>query len=280
MILNKFLKRRPRSTKVLLLVGLAISIFLFICAIFADFIAPYDPYKIDIDKKLQSPSLEHLMGTDGLGRDIFSRVIHGSRATLVIASVAVSIAGGMGLLIGPLSGYFGGVIDRIFTIVMDSLYAFPPLILALVVSVFLGQGLVNTGIAISCAFFPFFFKVMRSIAITYKGRLFIDAAIVNGGSRFYVLRRHVIPRCVASILVLVAMGVVRSVITAASLGFLGYGVEPPTPEWGLDISNARMVLMSGIWWPVLFPGLFIFISILGFDVLSEALTEIERKIRF
>jgi peptide/nickel transport system permease protein len=228
-------------------------------------------------KKLTPPSLEHWMGTDGLGRDIFSRILYGARTSLVVACIAVSLAGLVGLAIGPLSGYFGGAVDRILTIVTDSLYAFPPLILALIISLFLGPGLVNTGIAISWAFIPFFFKVMRSIAIMYKDKPFIESAKVDGGGSFYVLRRHIIPRCLGSISILASMGVVRSIITTASLGFLGYGVQPPTPEWGLDISTARMTLLSGVWWPVLFPGLLIFVSVLGFDLLTEVISSVAEK---
>jgi len=271
-------KSLSRRTRVLFSIGLGISTFFLICALFSEWIAPYDPYEVMSNRRLLPPSTEHIMGTDGVGRDVFSRVVYGVRVSLAIAGVAVSIAGGVGIIIGPICGYFGGIVDRVFSIVMDSLHAFPSLILALTISVFLGPGLINTGIAISCSFIPFFFKVIRSVSITCKGKLFIDSAMVDGGTKLYVLRRHVIPRCLATTLVLASMGIVTSIITAASLGFLGYGVQPPTAEWGLDISIARTTLMSGIWWPTIFPGLFIFISICGFDLLSTSLGEIERKL--
>lgn len=263
----------PLSIRLLFLAGnIIVGIFL-VFAIFAEFIAPYDPL-LPSPRKLAQPSLSHLMGTDMLGRDIFSRVVFGSRVTLMTGALSVSISSFVGTLLGMISGYLGGKIDRLVSLCLDSLYAFPSFLIALVISVMLGVGVLNTSIAVSICWIPLFNRVARSVTLSVKERQFIEVSRVLGAKHLHIVIRHILPHCLSSVFVLITLGFVRAVITIAGLGFLGFGIPPPTPEWGTDLSLGRSTLLSGAWWPILFPGLMLTVLAVGFSMVSEGLNPI------
>jgi len=241
-------------------------------AIFADYLALYDPYELS-DELIVPPTPKHPMGTDSIGRDIFSRIVYGTRISLSVAFLSVLISASIGSLLGTLCGYIGGKIDMAISMLNDSLYSFSALLMALVVSVLLGPGVATTSFAVGISFIPLYYRVARSIALSVREELFTEAARALGGGPFYIVVRHILPRCMTSIIVLMSLGMCRAVLAVAGLGFLGFGIQPPTPEWGTDMSMGRRLLLSRAWWPVFFPGILIMLLVLGFNLLGEGLNE-------
>jgi len=217
------------------------------------------------------------MGTDTLGRDVLSRVLWGGRASLAVAIIATLLSMGVGSPLGALSGYFGGKLDTVLTSVMDTLYCFPCYILALLIAVILGPEATNISIAVGISYIPEYFRVVRSIALNIKEKTFIEAEKVLGASHFRIVFIHIMPYTLSSISVMVSMGVADSILAVAGLGFLGLGVRPPTPEWGTDMRWGRDVFLTGSWWISLFPGIFVFLSVLGFNLLSEGINSLLKE---
>lgn len=254
----------------ILIIGLALI------AIFAPLIAPYPEQgmgKINLDDVFQPPSAKYLFGTDELGRDLLSRVIYGTRISLSISIITVIIAILIAMPIGVLAGYYGGIIDEIMMRITDVFLSFPPLLIAIVITSFLGPSLKNVVIAISIAWWPSYARLLRAQVISVREKPFIMASKCIGTSDLKIMISHVIPNCISPIIIQASMDLGFVILTAASLSFIGLGAQPPQPEWGLIISTSRNFIMD-IWWYPLFPGIVIFITVLCFNLLGDGLREI------
>lgn len=263
------LKRNP-----LAMIGLLIVACLLVMAAFAPILAPHDPVAQDLSQRFQPPfSPSHWMGTDEFGRDIWSRVLFGSRITLyIVAMVAVS-APLFGLLIGTVAGYFGGWTDEILMRITDIFLAFPKLILALALVAVLGPGMENAVMAIALTSWPPYARVARAETLTVRNSDYIAAVRLQGAGPVRVIWGHVMPMCVTSVIVRVTLDMAGVILTAAGLGFLGLGVQPPLPEWGVMISAGRKYLFEQ-WWVATMPGLAIFVVSLGFNLLGDGLRDV------
>ncbi len=263
--------RRLKRNK-LAMVGLGIVIILILIAIFAGFIAPYDPImRIKEDSSL-SPSREHFFGTDLLGRDIFSRVIYGSRISIAVGVVAVGISVAIGLFLGALSGYFGSVSDAIIMRIADIFFAFPYILGAIAIMTVLGPGIVNIFIAIGILGWASFARIFRSSVLSIKNKEYIEAARALGASNYRIITKHIFPNAMAPIIVYATMNVGTAIIVEAALSFLGLGVQPPTPAWGKMLSESLDYIDIAPWM-MLFPGMAIVITVLGFVLLGDGLRD-------
>ena len=263
-------KAAPLSSQVMVVVGLIFTMILVIFVIFGPYITPHDPFEFT-EEILSSPSKTYLMGTDNLGRDLLSRLILGSRYSLGISLVAVGLSLFIGLIIGSGSGFFGGNLDRVMMLIMDALYVFPDFIYMLVLVVVLGPGMWQTTLAISIGRIPYNFRLIRSLTISIKERGFIEAERVIGASNWYIIRNQIMPYYLSILFVAVSLGMASGTLAISGLGFLGLGIPPPTPEWGTELASGRNFLLGGHWWLVVFPGFFVMIAMLGFNLLSEGL---------
>lgn len=251
---------------------IVIGIFLF-TAIAADFISPYDPDKITLDDKLQPPSSKHLLGTDQLGRDQFTRMIYGTRTTFELSLIIVTITASFGVFAGIVAGYYGGIIDEIMMRVIDVLLAFPSIILALVIIGALGPGILNTVIAVSLVGWLYYARVARASTLSIKEKEFIEGARAMGCSEFYICTKYILPNCLPPIIVLVTLNMGGVILTIASLGFLGLGAQPPTPEWGTMLNEGREFLRDCPWLSLV-PGFLIMSSVLAFNFIGDGLRDI------
>ncbi|PNR94905.1 peptide/nickel transport system permease protein [Petrotoga olearia] len=253
-------------------IGMVILIFYIFLAFFSPQIAPYDPTE-RVGRSLTPPSSEFWFGTDNLGRDVFSRVVYGARIALTIAFVSVAIASAVGIPLGLLSGFVGGIFDRIMTIIMDAIYSFPGLILAIAIAAFLGPGIMNIAISIAVVYIPTYFRVIRNQVSSVKNELYVDGARAIGASNLSILGRYILPNVLPSVVVVLSMNLADAIMTEAGLSFLGLGIAPPTPDWGFDLSNGQRFILSGAWWALTFPGVAIMTVTLGFSMFSEGLNE-------
>ena len=242
-------------------------------AVFATLLSSYDPIRISLAERLKPPSAVHLFGTDELGRDILSRIMHGARISLRIGVLVVLIAGGLGALTGAISGYVGQQVDNLIMRVMDVILSFPPLVLALALAAALGPDLNNAILAVAFVMIPKFARLVRGEALAVKERQFIAAARAAGAKRLWIILHHILPNCLASVIVLATLVLGEAILIAASLSFIGLGAQPPTPEWGAMVSVGRKFLMDQ-WWYATFPGLFILTTVIGFNILGDAMRDI------
>jgi peptide/nickel transport system permease protein len=259
----------------LAMVGLAIIVALVLIAVFAPLIAPYDPLLGGNlrTERLLPPSWAHLMGTDDLARDILSRIIYGTRLTLMVVVLVAVIATPIGLLVGTTAGYFGGWVDVALMRVTDIFLAFPRLILALAFVSALGPGIENAIIAIAITSWPPYARLARAETLTIRETDFINAIRLQGASPARILWGHVTPLCMSSVIVRVTLDMAGIILTAAGLGFLGLGAQPPQPEWGAMIAGGRRFIID-YWWVATMPGLAIFIVSLGFNLLGDGLRDV------
>jgi peptide/nickel transport system permease protein len=259
----------------LAMVGLAIILALILIAVFAPLIAPYDPLLGGNlrTERLLPPSWTHLMGTDDLARDILSRIIYGTRLTLMVVVLVAVIATPIGLLVGTTAGYFGGWVDVALMRVTDIFLAFPRLILALAFVSALGPGIENAIIAIAITSWPPYARLARAETLTIRETDFINAIRLQGASPARILWGHVTPLCMSSVIVRVTLDMAGIILTAAGLGFLGLGAQPPQPEWGAMIAGGRRFIID-YWWVATMPGLAIFIVSLGFNLLGDGLRDV------
>ena len=264
---------RRFSSNWLAVAGLAIIIALVLVAIFADLIAPYSPVVGDLKgARLLPPSATHWFGTDDLGRDIFSRVVHGSRLTLFVVVLVAVIAAPIGLLVGTAAGYAGGWIDAVLMRITDIFLAFPKLILALAFVAALGPGIENAVIAIAITSWPPYARIARAETLTVRNSDYIAAVQRMGASPFRIVLRHIMPLCLSSLIVRVTLDMAGIILTAAGLGFLGLGAQPPLPEWGAMIASGRRFILDQ-WWVAGMPGLAILVVSLGFNLLGDGLRD-------
>lgn len=257
----------------LAMVGAAIILTLVIMAIFAPWIAPEAPTGQNLGQRLLPPSAAHWMGTDELGRDIFSRVVYGSRITLMIVALVAVISAPLGLVIGVVSGYFGGWVDRTLMAVTDIFLSMPKLILALAFVAALGPGIENAIIAIAITAWPPYARIARAETLTFRDAEFVAATRLLGASHARIITRHLIPLCSSSLIVRVTLDMAGIILTAAGLGFLGLGAQPPLPEWGAMISRGRAFILDQ-WWVATMPGFAIILVSLGFCFLGDGLRDV------
>lgn len=254
--------------------GLAIIVSLLVLAAVGPLFAPHSPYAQDLDMRLMPPGTEgYLLGTDELGRDILSRILYGARITLYIVVLVAIIVAPVGLLIGTVSGYFGGWIDTVLMRITDIFLAFPRLILALALVAALGPGIENAVIAIAITTWPPYARIARAETLTIRGSDFIAAARLQGASSGRIILRQVMPLCTSSVIVRVTLDMAGIILTAAGLGFLGLGAQPPSPEWGAMVASGRKFLIDH-WWVATMPGVAIFVVSLGFNLLGDGLRDV------
>ncbi|KJV10641.1 D-ala-D-ala transporter subunit [Elstera litoralis] len=257
----------------LALMGFAIVVSLIVIAALAPWIAPYSPVLQDLDNRLLPPSAAHWMGTDDLGRDILSRILWGARITLTVVALVAIIVAPVGLAVGVLAGYFGGWVDAALMRITDIFMAFPRLILALAFVAALGPGIENAVIAIAITSWPPYARMARAETLTVRQSDFIAAARLLGASPLRILLGHIVPLCLSSLIVRVTLDMAGIILTAAGLGFLGLGAQPPSPEWGAMISAGRRFILDQ-WWVAAMPGLAILIVSLGFNLLGDGLRDV------
>jgi peptide/nickel transport system permease protein len=256
----------------LAMVGLGIVVALMLMALLAPLIATHHPFAQDLANRLQPPSAAHWFGTDQYGRDIWSRVVHGSRLTLYIVLLVALTAPVAGLVIGTVSGYLGGWTDIVLMRITDVFLAFPKLILALAFVAALGPGIENAVIAIAITSWPPYARIARAETMTIRNSDFISAVRLQGASPARIIAGHVVPLCTSSLIVRVTLDMAGIILTAAGLGFLGLGAQPPLPEWGAMIASGRRFILDQ-WWVAAAPGVAILIVSLGFNLLGDGLRD-------
>ncbi len=244
-----------------------------VVALAAPWVASQDPYAQDLAQRLQPPGAQHWFGTDQVGRDIFSRVVYGSRITLGIVFLVAVIVAPVGLVIGTVAGYAGGKVDALLMRITDIFLAFPGLVLALAFVAALGPGLFNAVIAISLTHWPGFARLARAETLVVRSSDYIAASRIQGASALRIIVRHVMPMCIPSVIVRTSLSMAGVILTAAGLGFLGLGAQPPSPEWGAMLSSGRRFLID-YWWLPTFPGLAIMLVSLAFNLLGDGLRDV------
>lgn len=257
----------------LAMLGAIIVGILVLVALFAPWLAPQSPVGQNLSMRLLPPSADNWLGTDELGRDILSRIIYGSRITLLIVVMVAVISAPMGLLIGAIAGYFGGWTDRILMALTDIFLSLPKLIMALAFVAALGAGLQNAIIAIAVTTWPAYARIARAETLTFRNSEFIAAVQLQGASHLRVIGLHVLPLCMSSTIIRVTLDMAGIILTAAGLGFLGLGAQPPLPEWGAMISRGRSFILDQ-WWVATMPGFAIIIISLGFCFLGDGLRDV------
>jgi len=258
-------------------IGLVVFIGLVVTALVAPLIAPHSPIQQYRDALLVPPSWaggrpEFFLGTDPVGRDIFSRLIHGARFSMLIGTVVVIISLTTGIILGLLAGYFRGWVDTVLMRVMDLILAFPSLLLALVLVAILGPGLINTMIAIALVLQPHFVRLTRSAVLGEMGKEYVISSKVAGAGHVRQMFRTILPNCLAPLIVQATLSFSSAILDAAALGFLGLGAQPPTPEWGTMLAEARQFILRA-WWVVTFPGLAILITVLAINLVGDGLRD-------
>ena len=253
-------------------VGFTILALMIFGAIFAPFLTPHDPYEITRGSQLLPPGGEHPLGTDQLGRDQLARILYGSRISLVVGLVAVAISGAAGTVLGLIAGYAGGWVDEVLGRLIDVMLAFPGILLTLLFVVILGPGLVNVMIAVGISRTPAFARLVRGCVLTIKENEFVLAARAAGGSDVRIMFRHILRNILAPLIVYSTLGVATAILVAASMGYLGLGAQPPTAEWGLMLSESRDFIRYA-WWTPTFPGLAIMLSVMGINMMGDALRD-------
>ena len=252
--------------------GLVVITILLLTAIVAPLIAPYDPNVINLGNTLKPPSAANWFGTDELGRDIMSRIIYGTRISLTIITIVSVIVGPIGLLVGTTAGYFGGWYDTIMMRITDIFLSFPSLILSLAFVAALGAGLENAIIAIGLTAWPPIARLARAETLTFRGADYISASRMQGASSLRIIIKSIMPMCLPSVLVRITLSMATVILTAAGLGFLGLGAQPPLPEWGAMIATGRRYMLDN-WWLVAFPGGAILLVSLAFNLLGDGLRD-------
>ncbi|WP_286951828.1 MULTISPECIES: ABC transporter permease [Aminobacterium] len=256
----------------LAMIGLAVLLVLIFMAIFAEQIAPYGYADQDYMMIRKPPSAEHFLGTDEFGRDVFSRLIYGSRISLQVGLIAVSISLIAGGAIGAIAGYFGGRIDNVLMRIMDVQLAIPTILLAIVISSALGPGLFNLMVAVGITSIPRFARLMRASVLSIKGMEYIEAARAMGASHFRIIMMYILPNCMAPLIVQSTLSVANAILFAATLSFLGLGIQPPYPEWGGMLSTARPYLRNSAYLSI-FPGLAIMVTIVALNCIGDGLRD-------
>lgn len=266
---NVFKRLKKSKTS---MVGLFIVALLLFFAIFAPFVSPHDPIVGQLAERQTAPSMEHFFGTDSQGRDVFSRILYGAKISVQIGLISVGIALLFGTTMGVVAGYYGGAIDVIVMRIVDIMLAFPTILLALAIVTVLGPSLTNAMIAVGIVNVPRFARIVRSSVLSVKENEYIEAAVSIGCTDFQIITKHVLPNCLAPILVQATLTIGTAILEAAGLSFLGLGAQPPKPEWGAMLADSRGYMRQAPW-SVMFPGLAIMFTVLGFNLLGDGLRD-------
>lgn len=264
---------RLRKNKLAML-GLAILVVMVALAVCADWIADYDTNVtgMNMAERLQTPSAKHWFGTDSYGRDVFARIIHGSRLSLSLSIFAMLAAVAIGSIIGAIAGYYGGRVDDVLMRLMDILLAIPPMLMSISIVAALGHSMVNLMIALSLAYIPVFARVIRSSILTVKGQEFIEAAKACGTSNAHIILRHIIPNAIGPIIVQATLAMGSTILIISSLSFMGMGIQPPQPEWGTMLYEGRDLIRTSPYL-VIFPGIAIALAVLSLNLLGDGLRD-------
>ncbi len=262
------LRRNPR-----LFVGGGLVALLILVAIFAPFISPYDPIAVDVSQTLEPPGPEHWFGTDDLGRDVFSRTVYGARISLSVGLIAVGIGFSVGVTLGLVAGYLGGLVDLLAMRAIDALLAFPALILAISITAALGPQIQNAMIAIGVVAVPLYTRLTRGQVLSVRERDYVTAARTIGASGRRIVLRHIFPNITNPLVVQATLSIAFAILAEATLSFLGLGAQPPTPTWGADINYSQRWLSNLKWWMSVGPGLGIFLAVFSFNYFGDALRD-------
>lgn len=271
--LSSLAKKRGIAGK-FVIIGFIITISVIFMTLLSPIISPHDPSTINVGSPLTSPNSQFPLGTDDVGRDMLSRIISGGGVMLQVAIVSVIICLSIGVPLGLFSSNTGGAIDRFLSLIMDSIYAFPGIILAIAFSLVLGRGVINMAVAIAVVYVPSYFRMVRSQVFSIKELPYIEAAKSIGAKTRTILRHYILPNVLPSIVVVATLNFADAILTAAGLTFIGLGVPINVPDWGWDLTNGRRLLPSGSWWVITFPGIMIILLALGFTLMGEGLSEL------
>jgi peptide/nickel transport system permease protein len=266
------LKRFLLGNRLNLIGVIIVAIFFFLC-LFGEVIAPHDPYAQDIrNSKFLSPSWTHPLGTDELGRDVFSRILTGTRLSLQVAAVVLGFAVVVGTIVGAIAGFFGGLVDEILMRFTDMFLAFPALVLAIAIAAVLGKSLTNTMLALATVFWPWYARLVRAQVLSIRERDYVEAARSVGMSHWRIMFRHVLPNAISVVIIQVTLDVGFAILSTSSLSFIGLGAQPPSPEWGTMLSTARNFFREA-WWYMTFPGVALTLTVFAFNVLGDGLQD-------
>ncbi len=268
----------------LAVVAFFIALILMILAVIGPYLAPYDPVEINLQLRFEpgfwEGSTDHFLGTDNLGRDIFSRILYGTGISLKVGYAVIAITAVIGLFIGLVSGYFGGVVDIVIMRFIDILLAFPPLLLALVIAATLGTGIEKAMLAIAIIYIPSLARIVRGSVLTVKEMPYVEASRAMGAGNIWIILGHVLPNVLTPVIVYLTLLLGDAILYTAALGFLGVGIDPTTPEWGAMLSSGKDFLILGKWWITVFPGIMIFLAVLSFNLFGDGLREaVDSKLR-
>jgi len=255
------------------LIGLAVIVLNVLVALLAPFIATHDPLQIDVASQAAPPSAKFFFGADEYGRDIFSRVIYGTRISLYVSVLSVLFAAAFGVVLGAMAGYYRGWADSIIMRCMDAIMSFPAILLAIGIMAVLGARLINVVIALGFVYVPRFARIVRGSVLSVKQKEFVEASLAMGNSDAAIIFRHILPNCVAPLIVQATANLAYAILAESSLSFLGLGAPPPAPSWGNILSDARNFMLDNMWMTI-FPGLAITLAVLGFNLLGDALRDI------
>jgi len=268
--------RHALRRQTILKIGL-ITVFLFLLVtVLAQYswFTPYDPVYYRNAMRLEGPSISHLMGTDQLHRDVFSRVIAGGKASLIVAFGAIVLSMSIGSVLGWISGFAGGFLDRSLSLIMDAIYSFPSMILAITLVAMFGAGIGPMIWAVGFVYIPTYFRVTRAEVLQVREATYVEAIRAIGAGNARIILRHVAPNTVNAIMAVSSFNLADAILTVAALSFLGFGLPPPAPDWGFDIQNGQKFLQSGSWWLITFPGLMIIALSLGFGLVGEGISDL------
>ncbi|NNG00803.1 MAG: ABC transporter permease [Desulfobacteraceae bacterium] len=255
------------------LAGFIVILAFAMLALAAPWVSTHDPLKADVMNWKAPPSMDHFFGTDEYGRDIFSRVIHGTRISMYISFLSVLIATFFGVSIGAISGFYGGWIDNIIMRFMDAVMSFPAILLAIGIMAVMGGSIYNVTIALGFVYIPRFARIIRGSALSLRQKEFVEASLALGSSDFTIIFRHILPNCMAPLIVQITLSLAYAILAETGLSFLGLGAPPPAPSWGNILSDARNLMLDAPWMTV-FPGIAITMCVLGFNLLGDALRDI------
>jgi peptide/nickel transport system permease protein len=257
-----------------ILIGAAIVAAMAIMTVTSSWIRPYDPIAINVGPLLSPPSAQFPLGTNHLGQDMLSRVLSGGAIMFQVAVLSVIVCLVVGVPIGLFASYLGGYTDKVASLVMDSIYAFPGLVLAIAIAAMLGPGVVNMALSIAVVYVPSYFRIIRSQVLTIKELPYVEAATIMGAKSRTTLFRYILPNVIPSIVAVATINFADAVLTSAGLTFVGLGLPVSTPDWGWDLTYGRRLLPSGAWWVIAFPGLMVVLLALGFTMMGEGLSEL------
>jgi peptide/nickel transport system permease protein len=267
-------RRKYRTEWWIMIAGVVVIGFIVTMTIAPHLFTRYSPTDQEAGGQMTAPSRAHIMGTDNLSRDVWARMVYGAQTILGVAIAAALLSAIIGIPLGLLSGFVGGLFDRVLSLVMDSVYSFPGLILAIAFAAMLGPGVINITLAVAVVYIPTHFRLVRGQTLSIKEEVYVEAARAIGARRGTILRRYIFPNVIATVVVILSLNIADAIMTEAALSYIGLGLPAGIPDWGMDLSMGKKFLPSGTWWMITFPGVMIVLLALGFTMLGEGLAEI------